>query len=59
MAEIIKYITSMLNKGNEIKWTHEAKKSFEDTKVALTNAPVLANPNFEKDLLAALHDFVI
>ena len=49
----------MLKKGNEIKCTPKARKSFEYIKVALTKAPVLANPNFEKDLLAALHDFVI
>jgi hypothetical protein len=48
LAEIIKYITNMLRKGNEIKWTPEARKSFEDIKVALTKAPVLASLNFAK-----------
>jgi hypothetical protein len=51
LAEIIKYITNMLKKGNEIKWTPEAIKSFEDIKVALTKAPVLVSPNFEKDII--------
>jgi hypothetical protein len=51
MAEILKYITNMIKKGNEIKWTPEAKKSFEDIKVALTKAPILANPHFEKDFI--------
>jgi hypothetical protein len=51
LDEIIKYITNMLKKGNEIKWTPEARKSFEDIKVALTKAPVLASPNFEKDFI--------
>jgi hypothetical protein len=51
LAEIIKYITNMLKKGNEIKWTPNARKSFEDIKVALTKAPVLANPNFKKDFI--------
>jgi hypothetical protein len=41
----------MLRKGNEIKWNPEAKKSFEDIKVALTKAPVLASPDFTKDFL--------
>jgi hypothetical protein len=41
----------MLKKGNEIKWIPEARKSFEDIKVALTKAPVLSSPNFEKDLI--------
>jgi hypothetical protein len=51
LAEIIKHITNMLKKGNEIKWIPEARKSFEDIKVALTKAPVLASPNFEKDFI--------
>jgi hypothetical protein len=51
LAEIIKHITNMLKKKSEIKWTPEAKKSFEDIKVALTKAPVLASPNFEKEFI--------
>jgi hypothetical protein len=51
LAEIIKHITCMLRKGNEIKWNPEAKKSFEDIKVALTKAPVLASPDFTKYFL--------
>jgi hypothetical protein len=51
LAEIIKHITNMLKKGNEIKWIPEARKYFEDIKVALTKAPVLASPNFEKDFI--------
>ena len=42
-------ITEMLRKGNEIKWTPEAKQSFSKIKTALTQAPVLINPNFERD----------
>ena len=41
----------MLKQGNEIKWIPKARKSFEDIKVALTKAPVLASPNFEKDFI--------
>jgi hypothetical protein len=51
LAEIIKHITNMLEKGNEIKCIYEARKSFEDIKVALTKAHVLASPNFEKDFI--------
>jgi hypothetical protein len=36
LPEIINHITNMINKGSEIKWTHEARKSFKDNKVALT-----------------------
>jgi hypothetical protein len=48
LDEITKYITNMLRKCNEIKWTLESRKSFEDIKVALTKAPVLSNLNFAK-----------
>jgi hypothetical protein len=51
LVDTIKHITNMLNKGNQIKWNPEARKSFEDIKVALTKAPVLASPNFEKDFI--------
>jgi hypothetical protein len=40
LDEIIKYTTIMFRKGNGIKWTLEARKSFEYIKVALTKAPV-------------------
>jgi hypothetical protein len=42
LEEIIKHITCMLRKGNEIKWNPEANNLFEDIKVALTRAPMLA-----------------
>ena len=48
LGEIIKYITNMLRKGNEIKWTPKARKYFEDIKVVFTKYPVLVNPNFAK-----------
>jgi hypothetical protein len=48
LAEIIKHITNKLKKRNEFKWIPEARKSFEDIKVALTKSLVLASPNFEK-----------
>jgi len=51
MAEIIKNITNMLRKISEIKWTHKARKSFQDIKVELTKSPVLASPNFAKDFI--------
>ena len=39
----------MLRKDSEIKWSSKAKNSFEEIKVALTKAPILISPNFEKD----------
>jgi hypothetical protein len=43
LAKIIKHITSMLRKGNEIKWNPESRRSFEYIKVALTKSPVLSS----------------
>jgi hypothetical protein len=48
LDEIIKHITNILNKGNEIKCIPEERKSFEEIKVALTKALVFSSPNFEK-----------
>ena len=44
-------ITNMLKKYHEIKWTPDAKKTFTDIKKALTEALVLASPDFNKDFL--------
>ena len=35
-VEIMKYITNILRKENEIKWNIEARKAFSDIKKALT-----------------------
>ena len=39
----------MLKKEEGVKWTLEAKKSFELVKQALTKTPVLISPDFTKD----------
>ena len=44
-------MTNMLKKEVAVKWTVEAKNSFELVKHALTRAPVLIIPNFTKDFL--------
>ena len=41
----------MLGKDKEIKWTTEAKQSFEDIKKAISEVLVLASPDFSKDFL--------
>ena len=51
LVEIIKHITCMLIKGNEIKWNPKARNSFEYIKVELTRAPVLASTDFTKDFI--------
>ena len=48
-AKKMRKITEMLRKGSEIKCISEGKKSFEEIKDALTKAPILISPNFEKD----------
>ena len=47
-AETIKQITSMPKKDQEVRWTAEAKNSFEKIKMALTEPPVLVSPKFTK-----------
>jgi ribonuclease HI len=50
-AELVKHITAMLRKGNEVKWTTEPRESFAQIKRALTEAPVLISPDYSKDFL--------
>ena len=52
-AEIMKHITNMLRKDNEIKWNQEAINSFSNIKKALTEAPVLIS----HDCTKAFHIF--
>jgi hypothetical protein len=49
--EIVKLITYMLKKDNEVKWTTEAKASFERIKKVIGEAPVLASPDYMKEFL--------
>jgi hypothetical protein len=48
-AELAKFITTLLRKGNEVKWTPEARSSFEKIKQALANAPVFIIPDYSKE----------
>jgi hypothetical protein len=50
-VEIVKLITDMLKKDNEIKWTIEAKASFERVNKSISEAPVLASPDYTKEFL--------
>jgi hypothetical protein len=54
LAEIIKHITCMLRKENEIKYNPKDKNSFEDIKIALTQAVMLASSDFTKDFILFL-----
>ena len=41
----------MLRKDQEVKWTPQAKFSFEMIKQALTEASILVSPDFPKDFI--------
>ena len=45
----------MLRKEHEIKWMVGAKKAFKDIKQAISEAPVLISPYFEKYFLVFLY----
>ena len=48
LAELLRNITNMLKREQGIKWTLEAKKSFELVKQELTKIPVLISLDFAK-----------
>jgi hypothetical protein len=50
-VEIIRPITNMLKKYVDIKWSQEAKSSFQRIKKALVEAPVLVSPDYSKEFL--------
>ena len=47
-AKIVKEITNMLKKENEVHWTKEAKELFSRIKEALQAAPILISTNYQK-----------
>jgi len=51
LAELIRLLSNMLKKNSKVKWTLEAKQAFEGIKTALTQAPVLTSPQFDKDFI--------
>jgi hypothetical protein len=50
-SELVKHVTVMLRKGNEINWTLEYHNSFDQIKKALTKDPVLISPDYSKYFL--------
>jgi hypothetical protein len=50
-AEIVKLITGMLKKDSGVNWTTEARASFAHIKKVISEAPVLASPDYLKDFL--------
>jgi hypothetical protein len=50
-VEVVKDLTDMLKKDNEVKWSPEARYSFDQIKKYLGEAPVLASPDYSKEFL--------
>jgi hypothetical protein len=50
-AEIVKLITNMLRKDNEMKWIAEAKASFKRVKKAISEEPVLVSLDYTNEFL--------
>jgi len=53
-VEMVKYITTMLKKGNEFKWIAESQNCFDKIKKVLTEEPFLISPNYSKDFIIFL-----
>ena len=51
LAELIRSLNNMLKKDSKIKLIVEAKKSFEDIKLALTRTLVLISSKFDRDFI--------
>jgi hypothetical protein len=50
-VELVKYITTMLRKGNEVKWTSESRNSFNQIKRDLNEVLVLIIPDYSKEFM--------
>ena len=50
-AEIVRHITNMLKKENEVKWSHESRDAFTRIKQEFAEAPVLAGPDYKKPFM--------
>ena len=50
-AEIVRHITDMLKKNNEVKWSQESREAFARIKAAFAEAPVLARPDYTKPFM--------
>jgi hypothetical protein len=46
--KIVKLITGLLKNGTKFDWSSKCNEAFEQLKVLLTTAPVLAQPDIEK-----------
>jgi len=47
-VEVVKDLTGMLKKNNEVKWSSEARYSFDQIKKSLGEASVMISPYYSK-----------
>ena len=50
-AEIVRHITDMLKKNNEVKWSQESQEAFARIKATFAEAPVLAGLDYTKPFM--------
>eukprot|EP00253_Pinus_taeda_P013363 PITA_13363 len=51
LAELSRLLNNMLKEDSKVKWTVEANQAFEGITLALTQTPVLTNPQFDKEFI--------
>eukprot|EP00253_Pinus_taeda_P015248 PITA_15248 len=51
LAELSRLLNNILKKDAKVKWTVEANQDFEGIKFALTQTPVLTNPQFDREFI--------
>jgi len=54
---IVKPINLLLKKEQRVEWMKNTQEAFNNIKVAITTAPVLISPNFQKDFI--IYSFTI
>lgn len=51
LAEHLREMKDMLKKDSEVRWSLDAKKSFNEVKFSLPTAPTLISPNYTSDFI--------
>eukprot|EP00253_Pinus_taeda_P006400 PITA_06400 len=63
LAELSRLLNNMLKKDSKVKWIVEENQAFEGIKLALTQTPVLTNPQFDREFIifsfASQHTIVV
>ena len=51
LVEHLREMADMLKKDNDVRWSLDAKKSFNAVKFALSTAPTLFNPDYTSNFI--------